>query len=65
MPDNDNDLGIDHDGLSPAELSDGRGHGIDGGIVEPRVVLVGTDASYRSHFDVHGDLLFLDTRVQT
>ena len=54
VADDDDALLIDDDRLAEAELLDRRRHGVHGGVVDARVVLVGPDRFDRTHFDVHG-----------
>jgi hypothetical protein len=50
----DDDPVLVHDQRLPeAELADGRGHGIDAWVVDPRVVFVRPDRVYRTFFDEH------------
>src|SRR5262245_37757433 len=54
VADDDDAVLVNHDRLTPAELAEGRGHGVHSGVVLTRVVLVGPDRIDRPHFDIHG-----------
>jgi hypothetical protein len=50
----DDDAVLVHDTrLAEPELLDGRGDGVHGGVVEPRVVVIGPDRPDRTHLHLH------------
>jgi hypothetical protein len=57
MANDDDALLVHHDRLAKTKLSDRLGDGIDGSVVDSRVIRIGFDSRDSPHFDSHG--LFL------
>ena len=54
MANYDHTVFIDHDRLPKTKFMDGLGHGVDGGVVEARIVFIRTDIGQLARFDLHG-----------
>jgi hypothetical protein len=53
VPDDDDALGVNNDGLAKPELADARGHGVHRLVVHARVLLVRLDVRQLAHLDLH------------
>ena len=53
MADDNDTVGIDHDRLAKPELVDREDDGINGVVIDARIVLVRLDSIKRPHFDLH------------
>jgi hypothetical protein len=57
MPDDDDPILIDHDRLPEAEFADRCGHGVDGRVVQARVILLRPNGRDVAFFNLHRGVL--------